>query len=126
MYAGLLSNSFLLILVTFFQISLYFSNTFSSFIKKRHRFSFIKISCISLIFGRNMDKGLIFFSIFIANKTFKIIFTKRDLIRYYYFINIYIMYGNRAFILVKFVFFNLMVYKCFTIFLNYSFSLFFI
>ena len=39
-----------------------------------------------------------FFSIFISNEILKIIFTKKDLIRYYHFINIYIAYQNKAFI----------------------------
>ena len=33
-----------------------------------------------------------FFIIFVANKLFKSFFTKGDLIRYYYFINIYIFF----------------------------------
>ena len=47
------------------------------------------------------------FSIFVTNEIFKILLTKRNLIRYYYFINIYIVDQTRAFILMKFVFFNL-------------------
>ena len=47
-----------------------------------------------------------FVSVFIANKIFKILFTKRDLIRYYYFVNICIVYRYRVFMLKKFVFFN--------------------
>ena len=41
-------------------------------------------------FERNMHQGLVFFNIFVANEIFKSIFTGIDLIRYYYFINIYI------------------------------------
>ena len=55
------------------------------------------------IFGINIHKALIFFSIFVANKTFKSFFTKRDFIRYYYFINFYIFYLYRSFIFVKFL-----------------------
>ena len=106
----MLSNYFLIMLLTFFQISLYFSNNFSSFIKKDKK-SFIKSLLYALIFERNMHRCLIFFSIFIANKIVKILFTRRYLIRYYHFINIYIVYGNRVVILVKFVFFNFSIIK---------------
>ena len=54
----------------------------------------------ALIFGRNIHKGL-FFTIFVANEIFQSFFTKRDLIRYYYFIIIYNFYLNRSFTLVK-------------------------
>ena len=60
-----------------------------------------------------------FFVIFITNEIFKILFNKRKVIRYYYFVNIYIVHGNRAFTLMKFVFFNLsvIIYQCFIRFL---------
>ena len=46
-----------------------------------------------LTFERNVHKGLIFFSIFIAiKKIFKALFTIRDLIRYYYFVLILILF----------------------------------
>ena len=46
-----------------------------------------------LTFGRSVHKGLIFFSIFIASKKiFKALFTIRDLIRYYYFVLILILF----------------------------------
>ena len=48
-----------------------------------------------------------FFSIFVANKIFKILFTTKEPIRYYYFINTYIDYQKRAFILVKFFSFSI-------------------
>ena len=67
----------------------------------------------------------------------KIFFTKRKPIRYYYFINIYIVYWNRVFMLMKFVIFNFSVTKLyiflsistyglkfFIIFLIYNFPLF--
>ena len=62
------------------------------FYKKSMHWVLSKCFQYSLIFGRYMHKGLIFFSIFIANEMFKIIFTKRDLVRYYYFINTNIIY----------------------------------
>ena len=47
-----------------------------------------------------------FFIIFVTNEIFKSLFTKRKLIAYYYFINIYIVYCNRFFMLMKYHFFN--------------------
>ena len=75
-----------------------------------------------------MHKGLIFFMFFVANEAYKIYFTKRKLIRYYYFINVSIIYQNNAFILMIF-FFNFSIiklYKYFIIFLIYNFLLFLI
>ena len=40
--------------------------------------------------GEIIHEALNFVSIFIATEMFKSFFTKRDLIRYYYFVNIYI------------------------------------
>ena len=45
-----------------------------------------------------------FFSILIADEKFKTLCTKTGLIRYYFFIIIYIFYWNRSFILVKVLF----------------------
>ena len=39
-----------------------------------------------------------FFIIFISNEIFKILFTKMKFIRYYYFVNSYIIYWNRGYI----------------------------
>ena len=61
-----------------------------------------------------------FFNIFIANKIFKIIFTKKNHTRYYYIINIFIAYSKRALMLVKIVFFN------FSIINIYNFSYLFL
>ena len=92
LHTGSRSNSFLIMLLTFFQILLYFSNNFSSFIKKTYICFYQNLFYLyAFIFGRNIHRGLIFFSIFVANKIFKIFCTKGDLIRYYYFINIYIV-----------------------------------
>ena len=96
----------------FFQMSLYFSNNFSNFIKKDIHLVLSKSLLYALMFGRNMHNGL-FFGIFIANKM------KRNLLRYYWFINIYVIYWNRPFILVKFVFSN------FSIIILYNFWSFF-
>ena len=59
---------------------------------------------------------------------------KRDLIKYYYFINIFIFYWNRSFVLVNFLFFDFNITFSIsisqypfvsTIFLIYNFPLFF-
>ena len=52
-----------------------------------------------------------FFRIFTAKQIFKILLTKRKLIRYYYFINIYMVYWSRAFILIKCLLYNFIVMK---------------
>ena len=46
-------------------------------------------------------------------------FTKTNLIRYYYFINIYIFYQSRAFILMKFLFFNPSIFKLYEFFTHF-------
>ena len=74
-----------------------------------------------------MHKGL-FFTISVANKIFKTFFTKRDLIRYYYLINIYIAYWNRAFMFGKFLFFYFSIteiYNFLSIFIH-TFTIFYI
>ena len=104
LYTSLLFNTFLMILLTFSQISLYLPNTFYSFIKKYIHLVLSKPLLYILIFGQNMQKGLIFFIVFVINKIFKFLFTKRKLIRYYYFVVLllclllfyYIIYGNRS------------------------------
>ena len=76
-------------------------------------------------------KGLIFLvtkvilviNSFITSEIFKIFSTKRKLVKYYYFINTYIIYQNRAFILIKNVFFNFIIIKFFYLFL-YMVSIF--
>ena len=107
---------YLIMLLTFFQISLNFSKKISSFFKK-DTFNFIKISSICTHFWKEYAQRSNLFSIITANKIFKILFTKRDLIRYYCFTNIYIVYRNRTSILVKFIFFNFSIIKLFYSFL---------
>ena len=69
---------------------MYFTNNSASLVNK----DTYLVSSVSSIkapsFERNMHQGLVFFNIFVANEIFKSIFTGIDLIRYYYFINIYI------------------------------------
>ena len=56
-----LSNSFLIMLLTFFQILLYFSNNFSSFIKKTYIYFYQNLFYLyAFIFGTNIHRGLSF------------------------------------------------------------------
>ena len=110
-YTGSLSNSFLMKFLTFSQISLYFFNYSSSFIKKDIYLVSSMSFLYALIFGRNIHKGIIFFNIFVANKIFKSLFTKRDLIIHNYCVDIYIFYGNRFFMLVKILFLDFNITK---------------
>ena len=74
----------------------------------------------AVIFGRNIHKDLIF-SIFVANKVFKCSFTKRNPIRHYNIINVYIFYWIRFFSLMKFLFLDFNItkfYDCFFPFLD--------
>ena len=123
-------------LLTFSKFHYIFLTIFHLLPKKNIHLVLSKSLLYALIFGRNMHKDLIFFIIFVTNDIFKIFFTERNLIRYYYFINNYIVYRNRAFMLMKFVFFNFSIikiyiflsvfthgFKIFYIFLIYNFPL---
>ena len=50
-------------------------------------------------------------SLKLVSKVLEIFFTERKLIRYYYFVNIYIFYQIKYFLLTKFVLFNFSVIK---------------
>ena len=119
MYTGSLSNSFLILFVTFSQISFHSSTNSSFYIKKDIHLVSLKSLLYALISGRNIHKGL-FFSIFVGNGIFKTFSIKKDYyttIRYYYYINIYIFYWNRSFMLVEFLFFDFMITKFYNCFL---------
>ena len=92
--------------------------TIQHLLLKRHIFSFIKTSSICTHFWKLYTQSSKFFTIFVTNKSLKILFAKGNLIRYYYFINIYIVYRNRAIVLVEFVFFNSSIAKLFINFLS--------
>ena len=96
-------------IANFFPNVIYLSKHFSSFIIKHINLDSSKYLLYILISEKKKHKGLFFLIIIVNNEIFKIFFTKRKLIRYYYFINTYIFYQNRAFILMKFVFFNFSV-----------------
>ena len=49
---------------------------------------------------------VLFFIVFEESQISKTCFTEKKIIRYYYFVNIYIIYQNKAFILIKVAFFN--------------------
>ena len=112
-----LLNSFLLTLLTFSQISLYFSKNF--LLKNIYTQFRQNLSYIYSFLGGVCIKAY-FFSTFVTYEIFKILFTKRKLISYYYFINIYIVYWNRAFMLMmKFIFFNFSIAKLYNFFIYF-------
>ena len=100
---------------TFSKISLYFSNDSSSFIKKDINLVSSKFFHILSFLGEMYIKVKIF-NIFVANEIFKSLFTKRDLIGYCHFINIYIFYWNRFFMLAKLLLFDFSMSKFYTFF----------
>ena len=73
----------------------------------------LKSFLYTLISGQNN-----FFGIFVTNQIFKTLLTERKLIRCDYFINIYIVYENRVFTLMKFIVFNFSIIKLIKIFLS--------
>ena len=89
-----LLNVLFMIFLIFSKISIYWIKTFPFLLKNKcicfHQKFFYFILC-----QRHMHKDLNSPEIFVTNETFKILFTKRKLIRLYYFINIYIVYPNR-------------------------------
>ena len=88
----------------------YISNLFPNCHNLSKGFSFFIMKWIHLF----LSEYLLY--IFVTNEIFKILFTQRKLYRSYYFIYIYIVYRNRTFILMKFVFFNFSVIKVYNFF----------
>ena len=76
-----LLNCFLMILLTFSQISLYISKKSSSFYQRIQTFGFIKPSFINTHFWTEYTWRSTFFNIFVTNEIHKILFTERKLIR---------------------------------------------
>ena len=113
---------FLIILLTFSKIFIYIYQFFFIFYRKIHTFGFIRISFTYSHLWKECTQRSNFFINFVTNEIFKILFTKRKLIRYYYFVNIYIVYRNRAFILMKFVFFNFRVIKFYNFLIRFYIS----
>ena len=75
------------------------------------RFSFIRICFIHTHFWKEYAQRSTCFIIFGNNEIFKILFIEGKPVRYYYFINSYIIYQNRDFLLIKFVLFNFSIIK---------------
>ena len=98
-----LVNLFLITFLTLSQISLYFSSNSSFLIRSDIHLVSSKSLLYTLIF---QALSLNFFTTFVLIKMFKTIFTKRNPVTNYYFPNVYIIYRNWDFALVKFVFFN--------------------
>ena len=73
--------------------------------------SFSKTLCILTCFWKHYTLWLNFLIILVTNKVFKTFFTKRNLLTYHYFVNIYIPYNNWMLRIVKFMFFNLIINK---------------
>ena len=72
---------------------------------------------------KNMLKGLFFIASMQPLKYLKAFFIKRDFIRYYYFINICIIYQNRDSMFFKFVFFRFSVSPNFIFFYSFLYML---
>ena len=72
--------NFLIILLTFFQIIIYLSNIFPSFVIKIHIFSLIRISLLYTHFCKGYAERSNFFIIFVTSKIFKILFSKGNLL----------------------------------------------
>ena len=94
-------------------------------------FFFLLKKCLSsskfllyiIICEQNMHTGLFFFKTFLTNEIFKILFTKQKLIRYYYFINIYIVYRNfysSVSVAPNFITFLFILIYGFNLFCNFS------
>ena len=104
--------------INFFYYIVNFFRNFDIFIKKvflfyhkKHAFSFMKIYSISTHYWKEYAQRSNILIIFVANEISKILFIKKKLIRYCNFINIYIVYQNKASISMKLVFFNSSIIK---------------
>ena len=104
-----------MILLTFSKISIYLIETFFLLLKNKYISVLIKIYLFIIICGRNMHEALIF----VTSEIFKILFTKRKPVRCYYFIHVYILYQNRAFMLMKLVFFSFSIIKFYIFFTHF-------
>ena len=120
LYISSLLNFIYYYIANFFPNCHIFIKHFFIFYHKIHTFSLIKISFIYTYFWKEYAYSLIsLLPAFVTNEIFKIMFIKRKLFRYHYFINIYIVYGNRTFILIKFVFLNFSVIKFYIFFTQF-------
>ena len=78
------SNLFLIVMLTLCRIFLHFSSNSLSFIKKDIHLVSSTFLLFALIFGNIIQKGIII-------KIFKAFFTKRNLVRFYYSIHVYMI-----------------------------------
>ena len=105
------------------QISLYFSSKSISFMKKDIYFVSSKFLIHAVVSGSIIHKSITFsWSSLCLRRCLKPFFTKRNLVRYYYFINVYIIYWNWTFVLVKFVFFKFNIAKSYNLFSHFTCS----
>ena len=88
--------NFFVLLLTFSKFHQIYQKDF--FYQNFHAFIFIKTS-VCTHFSKYTHKSLNFLSSALTKEIF--LFTERKLIRYYYFLNINIVYRNRAFILMN-------------------------
>ena len=88
--------NFFVLLLTFSKFHQIYQKDF--FYQNFHASIFIKTS-VCTHFSKYTHKGLIFLLSALTKETF--LFTERKLIRYYYFLNINIVYRNSAFILMN-------------------------
>ena len=119
LYINSLLVLFLMIFLTFAKISICLVKTLYFFIKKEIRLFSSKFILYIITSSWNMYKSLSFFRILVSNEIYKTLFNKSKFIRYYCFINIYIVYQNRAFILMKFVLFNFKIIICYNILVRF-------
>ena len=118
MYTGLLSNFFLILLLNLFQIVLWFPTNWS-YLTKRDKFSFIKFSSLCTSYFWKHYTWSNFY--YLCNKwKFKSIFTEWKLVWYYYFVNIYNIYWNQKFVVVKLVFFDFCITKHYNFFIQFN------
>ena len=111
---------FFIILLTFSQSVIYLSKIFSSFIIKYIRIRLVLSEYLSyILIWKEYPYGSNFFIIFVTNEIFEILFTKGKLTRYYYFINLYIVFRNRAFVLMISIFFNFSAIQFYNLFIHF-------
>ena len=78
---------------------------------------FILLKNICAFFLKHYTQGHNFFRIiFVSSKKFKTFFNKKNLVRYYYSINVYVMFWDWDFVSVKLLFLNFNIAKRYNFF----------
>ena len=103
------------------QIAIYLSKSFSFFIIK-HIHLVSSEYLLYTHFRKEYAYRSNFFIVFVTNEIFRILFSKRKLMKFFYFINIYIVYRNRTYILMKFVFFSFNVIKLYNFYIIFTYG----